>query len=44
MLQSIMDNLTIEEAIEKKKLFITDLANLTDLPVKEEGSKKKVGT
>ena len=35
MLQPIMDNLTIGEAIEMKKLYIVDLANLTDLPCKE---------
>ena len=42
MLQPIMGNLTIEEAIETKKLYIVDLANLADLPCKVEELKNTV--
>ena len=42
MLQPIMGNLTIEEAIETKKLYIVDLANLADLPCKVEEMKNTV--
>ena len=42
MLQPFLENLTIEQAIEKKKLYIVNFEILKDLPCAYDKNKERV--